>query len=255
MSAHRKAILQALFVTMLWSTSWVLIKFGLKDVPALTFAGLRYTLAALCLLPFFFWRGGSQVLRGLDRRAWLRLLILGLFYYTFAQGAQFLAMDRLPVVSVNSLISMAPIVTAVLGVFLLAEKPGLLQWLGVVLSVLGGLIYFYPVQFSMGQLWGVFFSVVSLSSTAVGSVLGRAVNRKGSMSPLAVTSISMAIGAPLMLAMGLSSEGWPHLTLSALLIIVYLAVVNTAFAFTLWNVTLVTLSATESSVINNAMMI
>ncbi|HXV99759.1 MAG TPA: EamA family transporter, partial [Anaerolineae bacterium] len=51
-SAHLKTILQALLVTFLWSTSWVLIKFGLRDIPALTFAGLRYSLAFLCLLPF-----------------------------------------------------------------------------------------------------------------------------------------------------------------------------------------------------------
>lgn len=53
-SPHLIAILQALFVTFLWSTSWVLIKFGLVDIPALTFAGLRYGLAWLCLLPFAF---------------------------------------------------------------------------------------------------------------------------------------------------------------------------------------------------------
>ena len=51
---HLTAVFQALFVTFLWSTSWVLIKIGLTDIPALTFAGLRYGLAFLCLLPFFF---------------------------------------------------------------------------------------------------------------------------------------------------------------------------------------------------------
>ncbi len=50
-SPHGKAVLQALFVTFLWSTSWVFIKLGLTDIPALTFAGLRYSLAFLCLLP------------------------------------------------------------------------------------------------------------------------------------------------------------------------------------------------------------
>ena len=50
--AHLTAVLQALLVTFLWATSWVLIKIGLKDIPALTFAGLRYTAAFLCLLPF-----------------------------------------------------------------------------------------------------------------------------------------------------------------------------------------------------------
>ena len=51
-SPHVRVVALAFFVTFLWSTSWVLIKFGLKDIPALTFAGLRYTLAFLCLLPF-----------------------------------------------------------------------------------------------------------------------------------------------------------------------------------------------------------
>ena len=41
LSPQFKAVLQALFVTFLWSTSWVFIKFGLVDIPALTFAGLR----------------------------------------------------------------------------------------------------------------------------------------------------------------------------------------------------------------------
>jgi drug/metabolite transporter (DMT)-like permease len=40
-------------VTFLWSTSWVLIKIGLRgDLPPITFAGLRYGLATLCLAPF-----------------------------------------------------------------------------------------------------------------------------------------------------------------------------------------------------------
>ncbi|MBX3139302.1 MAG: EamA family transporter [Trueperaceae bacterium] len=46
---HFVAVLQALFVTLLWSSSWVLIKQGLGEIPPLTFAGLRYTLAATVL--------------------------------------------------------------------------------------------------------------------------------------------------------------------------------------------------------------
>ena len=49
------AILLALFVTFLWSTSWILIKIGLKEIPALTFAGLRYLLGFFFLLPLLAW--------------------------------------------------------------------------------------------------------------------------------------------------------------------------------------------------------
>jgi drug/metabolite transporter (DMT)-like permease len=33
--SHLVSVLQALFVTFLWSTSWVLIKIGLEDIPPL----------------------------------------------------------------------------------------------------------------------------------------------------------------------------------------------------------------------------
>ena len=46
-----KALLLAVLVTIIWSTSWVLIKIGLADVPAMTFAGLRYVLASLLFFP------------------------------------------------------------------------------------------------------------------------------------------------------------------------------------------------------------
>jgi len=43
-------------------------------------------------------------------------------------------------------------------------------------------------------------------------------------------------------------------SLISLLYILWLALVNTAFAFTIWNLTLRTLTATESSVINGTML-
>jgi drug/metabolite transporter (DMT)-like permease len=57
------------------------------------------------------------------------------------------------------------------------------------------------------------------------------------------------------LAVGLLLEPWPQLNLASWGIVVWLAVVNTAVAFTLWNHTLRTLSAMESSIINNTMLI
>ena len=59
----------------------------------------------------------------------------------------------------------------------------------------------------------------------------------------------------MLLGVGVASEGWPRLDLTGWLIIAWLAVVNTAFAFTLWNHTLRTLTAVESSVVNNTMTI
>ena len=65
---HHLPALQALFVTFLWSTSWVLIKFGLQEIPAIGFAGLRYALAFLLLgerLSPVQWIGGALLVVGM----------------------------------------------------------------------------------------------------------------------------------------------------------------------------------------------
>jgi drug/metabolite transporter (DMT)-like permease len=54
---------------------------------------------------------------------------------------------------------------------------------------------------------------------------------------------------------GLATQGLPHLSWKSWGIIAWLAAINTAFAFTLWNHTLRRLTAVESSLINNTMLI
>ena len=79
-------------------------------------------------------------------------------------------------------------------------------------------------------------------------------NRQGTLGPLAVTTVSMGIGAIVLLVSGVLVEGWPRLTWTHWAIVAWLAVINGALAFTLWNRTLRVLSATESSILNNTML-
>jgi drug/metabolite transporter (DMT)-like permease len=65
----------------------------------------------------------------------------------------------------------------------------------------------------------------------------------------------MGIGATALLTLGWALQGIPALPLEIWGIILWLALVNTAFAFTLWNHTLRRLSAVESSVVNNTMLV
>jgi drug/metabolite transporter (DMT)-like permease len=66
--SHLRAVVQALFVVFLWATSWVFIKIGLEEIPALTFAGLRYVLAFLCLLPVVLFSRQRSSLSSISRR-------------------------------------------------------------------------------------------------------------------------------------------------------------------------------------------
>ena len=254
-TSHRAAALQALFVTFLWSTSWVLIKIGLADIPALTFAGLRYCLAFGLLLVLFLQRGGAAEVRALPRRHLLGLAALGLLFYTITQGAQYVGLAYLPAVTANLLLSFSAVFVALLGLVLLSERPAPAQWAGIGLSILGALVYFYPVQVPAAQALGWVALIGGVLANAGSAVLGRSINRRRTLSSLGVTVVSMGVGAPLLLGAGVLAQGLPRIGLSGWLIVAWLAVVNTAFAFTLWNLTLRTLPASELSVINNSMMV
>jgi drug/metabolite transporter (DMT)-like permease len=253
---HFVAVTQALLVTFLWSTSWVLIKIGLKaDLPAVTFAGLRYTLAALCLLPLTFLNPAHrQTLHRLSARTWLELTLLGIVFYTLTQGAQFVSLSFLPSATLSLLLNFSPIFIAFYGMTSHSEGTSRAQWGGILVTITGALIYFLPLSIHGNQIPGLLAGLVALSANTASSILGRYINTQEKLNPLVVTSVSMGIGGVLMLVIGIFTQGVGELNLTQWAIIGWLAVVNTALAFTLWNKSLQTLTAVESSIINGTML-
>lgn len=255
LSGHMTAVLQAILVVFLWATSWVLIKIGLGNIPALTFAGLRYVLAFLVLAMLALKPERLTRIRQLPRSAWVQLGILGLLYYTGAQGTQFIGLALLPAITMNLLLSFSVVVIALLGIVFLREHPHPLQWVGMALYLAGVLVYFTPVSLPASQILGIIVALAGVLTNAVASIMGRQVNRAGDLDPFTITLISMGIGAIVTLIVGVTTQGLPALGWQDWLVVAWLAVVNSAFAFTLWNHTLRTLSAMESGIINNLMMV
>lgn len=252
---HVKAVLQALLVTFLWATSWILIKVGLHDIPSLVFAGLRYMLAVLCLLPLVFRSTHLTALRHLPCRKWLQLFLLGMSLYAITQGGQFLSLAALPAITVSLLLNCTPLLVALAGVLFLAERPTLWQWGGIGCYLLGIVAYFFPISISTNHLLGFIAVAFTVLGNAASALLGRSINKSHDLHPLVITVVSMGSGALLLLVVGICLQGFPRLSLVDVVLLLWLAVVNTAFAFTLWNHTLRILSATESSMINNTMLI
>jgi drug/metabolite transporter (DMT)-like permease len=255
-SPHIFTILQALFVTFLWSTSFVIIKLGLVEIPPITFAGLRYSLAFLCFLPLvLFKKNYIEEIKNLNQLQWKKLILLGLVFYTFTQGAQFLGLSLLPSVTVSLMLNFTPIVVAVLGIFFLSEKPTILQWIGTLLFLIGILVYFFPIHLLESEILGLIVMFIGVLANAWSAIIGRDINRNKDISPLVITFISMGIGAVVLLVVGLSLNGLPSVSFKNWLFLIWLAAINTAFAFTIWNLTLRNLTAMESSIINGTMLI
>jgi drug/metabolite transporter (DMT)-like permease len=258
---HALAVLQALLVTFLWSTSWILIKVGMDDfdLAPLSFAGLRYALAAAILLPF-----GMRAMRHahaetpLSGRLLARVGIYGLLFVAVAQGAQYAALAVLPATAVSLVLSSIPAVVAAMALAGRHERASIWQIVGIGVLTIGAVLYFGPFQVAADAGIGFAAAAVCVTAAALSSHLGRrlardAIGRIGGS--LGITATSMLVGAAVLLLVGLALEGVPRLDATGWAIVAWLAVVNTAFAFTLWNHTLRTLTAVESSVVNNTMTI
>jgi len=155
---------------------------------------------------------------------------------------------------VSLLLNLTPIIVGFFGMIFLREHPSLGQWLGIALTVIGVAVYFLPLDIQGVQVIGLFVALGGVLSNAVSALLGRQANRLATSSPLIITFISMGIGSALLLVIGVMFQGFGKLDLQSWLLIAWLAIINTALAFTLWNHTLRTLSAVESSIINSLMM-
>ncbi len=207
--SHRAAVGQALLVTFLWSTSWVLIKIGLREIPALGFAGLRYGIAFLMLLPVVLRRPDlRRAAASLSRADWLRLSGLGLVFYLATQGAQFLALAHLPATALSLVLSFTPAVVAFGGSPLLGERPRSLQWLGLAVALAGAALYLLPVAVPLHTV-GLAAAGVGLLANAASSLLGRDINREGRLDPWLVTIVSMGFGRRRLAALRPGDRGNP----------------------------------------------
>ena len=157
--------LEALLVTVLWSSSYVLIAVGLETIPSLTFAGLRYGLATLVLVPLLLVRGHHHDLRRLSAREWGRFALLGVLLYTLTQGAQFAALVSLHAATVSLVLSATPLLVA-LSARALGKSLSARQWIGVGIVTAGALVYFGPGTLPGAQAIGLGIMATGVAATA-----------------------------------------------------------------------------------------
>jgi len=137
---HLIALMQALLVTFLWSTSYVLVKIGLQGLSPLAFAAYRYIIASSILLAALSLRGRGVRVAG--KKDLPKLLFLGLSGYSVAQGLQFVGLHYLPVVTVSFLLNFTPTIVLLLSIMFLRTLPVPLQLGGMALSLVGAYLFF-----------------------------------------------------------------------------------------------------------------
>jgi len=254
------ALGQMFVVTLLWSSSFPIHKALLNEgFPPLSLAGYRYFSASLIL----------AVVLGLRRRPtvstdsstqrfglaqWLIAIAIGLFMYT-AQGIHLTALSLITA-SDSGLVMMTfmPVAVAIL-TSIIEKTPPTRAQLGGLGVVLVGIYTYFPHDIAGARLTGVLLNLLSATTGAAAVVLTHIAVNKMRMTSLKLTTVSMITGSSLLLLIALVHDRCYVPDMGQVLWLALLALVNTSFAFAIYNHTLKTLGAFELTVFQDSMVI
>jgi drug/metabolite transporter (DMT)-like permease len=241
------ALVAALYVILVvvWSSTWVAIKFGLEDCPALLGAGIRFAVAGLLLL-------GVATARRASLRTDARLAgILAIFPFTLTYGLVYWGEQYVPSGLAAVLFGVLPLYTALLGSLILPDAPLRGRLVAGILLALGGLALAFAESLDRGHNELALAGAVALAVSPVGASIGSVSLklRAGGLDAVVLNGWAMlGAGAALLLASSVG-ERWEELAWTAESIgsIAYLAVIGTAFAFVVMTVLLRHISAQAMS--------
>lgn len=236
------AIGEGFLASVIWASSFVIIKMGLAYMGPLTLAGLRYFTAFLLLLPLMARNGGLT--RNPAPGQWGRLFLMGLCAYPLSNGALFWGLQHVPATTGSFLFGLLPLPILFLALVWLQEVPGGLQVVGVLIALAGSVFFFSP-GLSAGDPLALAVIALGVLAFAVFGVLGRDVARAGRVTTLPLTALPLGFGGGLLLLVALPLERPAPPPLEGWEAVLWLAVVNTALAYVLYNHSLQTLTALE----------
>jgi len=245
---------EALLVTFLWSTSYILIKIGLEEINPLAFAAYRYTIASVVLIvPIFYWHKKYLVSLGLRRI--LVFLLLGFTGFFIAQGLQFFGLYYLQPVTVTFILNLTPVFVLILSALFLKEVPSSIQLVGIALTLCGVLVFFHDSLLVFEEVIGIVVTLVSGIGWATYMIISKYYLRENKENVITLTACSMALGSLILLGTTSLTGNITMVSFSGWFIMIWLSVVNTALAFVLWNHALKTLRVYEQSILQNTMLI
>jgi len=248
-------LIEASFVTFLWSSSYVLIRIGLKEINPLAFAAYRYFLASLILLLPFYLQFRKNKTSRFNIRQISVFLVLGFTGFFIAQGFQFLGLFFLNSVTVTFILNLTPLFVLGLSILFLNEWPSKVQFIGIIMTLFGVIIFFCDTLADFGTAVGVLITLISGIGWAFYIVLSRHCLSKDNESVITLTSMAMIFGAFMLLGTTGLTGNLVNVSLNGWMIIFWLSIVNTAIAFFLWNHALKTLKAIEQAILQNSMLI
>ncbi len=214
---------------LIWSSTWVAIKIGLEDCPALLGAGIRFAAAGLVLLAVSAIRR-----RSLSTDA-LLAAVLGLFPFALTYGLVYWGEQYIPSGLAAVLFGVLPLYVALLGAAVLPDQPLRARVILGVLVAIGGLALAFMESINLGDEELALAGAAALAVSGIGAAVGNISLklRAGELDAVVLNGWGMLAGGVLLLVASALGESWGEAAWSgdAIGSIAYLAVVGSAIPF------------------------
>ncbi len=190
-------------VYLVWGTTYLSIRVGVRELPPLLFAGVRFIVAGALLYPFARWLASrsadpAEVGHRPAPKAWLAASIVGVLLPAGGNGTVTYAETRLPSGLAAVLIATVPLWVVVFA-RILRGQPFTRRTVGGLVVGLGGVAALSGGQ-SSGHIGYMVLALAAAASWAFGSVLGRDLALPRQI--LLATSMEMLVGGFVLVVVG-----------------------------------------------------
>jgi drug/metabolite transporter (DMT)-like permease len=223
-----------LTLCVVWSSTWLAIKIGLRDLPPISFVAIRFLIAIIVLLAVSI---GRTHLLPRTRSDYIVLAVTGVLMFALNYTLLFWAELHVSSGLAAVLQATIPIFGMVFAHWMLPDEPLHLPKVAGAIVALGGVTVICArlLDFN-GSLafWGGVGVVVGAASAAFANVLVKA--RSMQLAPSMLAAWQMIFGTAPLLLLGWATDGNPvrfHWTASSLFCLLYLAVIGSALTFLL----------------------
>src|SRR5246127_5069818 len=190
-----------------WSSTWLAIKIGLRDLPPISFVAIRFLIAIIVLLAVSI---GRTRLLPLRRNDYALLAFTGILMFAVNYGLLFWAELRVSSGLAAVLQASIPIFGMVFAHLLIPAEPMRLQKLAGSVLALGGVAIICGRLFNFGGImafWAGLGIVFGAAGAAFSNVLLKA--RALQLAPAMIAAWQMIFGAAPLLLIGFVVEGNP----------------------------------------------
>ncbi len=223
-----------LTLCIVWSSTWLAIKIGLRDLPPISFVAIRFLIAIGVLLALSI---GRTHLLPRRRSDYTILAVTGILM--FAVNYTLLFWAELHVSSGLAAVLQAtiPISGMVFAHWMLPDEPLRLQRFAGAITAIGGVTVICARLLGFNgplAFWAGVGVVVGAASAAFANVLVKA--RAMQLAPAMLAAWQMIFGIAPLLLLGLVVDGNParfHWTATSVFCLLYLAVIGSALTFLL----------------------